>query len=163
MTIQREAAFHEAGHAIAAHRSKFHALVGPINLQQYGAGEVFVSLSKSKLQAAGKPVTVASQKDKEVVTDLAVVLCAGLVSERLAEERAGLKANPNCAVPDHDLMKQQLVNAGLSARFDRHESSVRQMLESEWALVSSLADFLYQNVATDPTDVIEFIEQHTHL
>ncbi|MBK7356383.1 hypothetical protein [Propionivibrio sp.] len=160
MTIQRVAAFHEAGHAIAAHRSKFHTLVGPINLQQYGAGQIFVSLSKSKLQAAGKPATAASQTDKEVATDLAVVLCAGLVSERLAEEKAGLKANQDCAVPDHDLMKQQLVNAGLSACFDRHETSARQLLEFEWALVSSLADLLYKNVTTDPTDIIEFIKQH---
>lgn len=160
MTIQREAAFHEAGHAISAHRSKFHAIVGPINLQQYGAGEIFVSLSKRKLQAAGKPVAAASQKDKEVVKDLAVVLCAGLVSERLAEEKIGLKANPNCAIPDHDLMKQQLVNAGLSARFDHYETSARQLLETKWALVTSLADLLYKNVVTDPVDVIEFIEQH---
>jgi len=34
MATQREAAFHEAWHAIAAHRPKFNALVGPINLQQ---------------------------------------------------------------------------------------------------------------------------------
>lgn len=160
MTIKREAAFHEAGHAIAAHRSKFHALVGPINLQQYGAGEVFVSLSKKKLQAARKPVTAASQTDKEVATDLAVVLCAGLVSEHLAEERAGLKANPNCATPDYELMKQQLVNAGLSARFDHHETSARQLLEAEWALLSCVADFLYSNVVSDPVDVIDLIEQH---
>ena len=163
MTIQREAAFHEAGHAIAAHRSKFHALVGPINLQQYGAGQILVSLSKSKLQAAGKSIAAASQTDKEVATDLAVVLCAGLVSERLAEERSGLKANPNCAIPDHDLMKQHLVHAGLSARLDSHEASARQLLEANWALVTSLADLLYKNVLTDPIDVIEFIEQHAQL
>lgn len=158
MTIKREAAFHEAGHAIAAHRSKFHALVGPIDLKQYGAGEVFVSLSKKKLQAAGKPVTATSQKDKEVATDLAVVLCAGLVSEHIAEDKAGLKANPNCAIPDYDLMKQHLVNAGLSARFDRHETSARQLLEAEWALLSCVADFLYSNVVSEPVDVIELIE-----
>ncbi len=160
MTIKREAAFHEAGHAIAAHRSKFHALAGPINLEQYGAGQIFVSLSKRKLQAAGKPVANDSQKDKEIATDLAVVLCAGLVSERLAEEREGLKANQDCAVPDHDLMKQQLANAGLSERFDRHETSARQLLETEWSLVSSLAGLLYQKVNTAPTEIIEFIEQY---
>jgi hypothetical protein len=163
MTIQREAAFHEAGHAIAAHRSKFHALVGPINLQQYGAGQIFVSLSKSKLLAAGKSVAAKSQTDKEVATDLAVVLCAGLVSERLAEERSGLKANPNCAIPDHNLMKQHLINAGLSTHFDRHEASARQLLDATWALVTSLANLLYEKVLIAPIDVIEFIEQRAQL
>ena len=81
MTIKREAAFHEAGHAVTAHRSRFHALVGPINLRQYGAGGIFVSLSKSKLQTAGKPTDASSQKDKEVAIDLAIILSAGLVAQ----------------------------------------------------------------------------------
>lgn len=161
MTILREAAFHEAGHAIAARRSKFHDLVGPINLQQYGAGEIFVSLSKSKLRAAGKSVGLSSQTDQDVATDLAVVLCAGLVAERLAEEQIpGIKANPTCAKPDHDLVRQQLASANLSTHVDSHETVARHLLESEWSLLTSLANFLYDNVASDPTDVIGFIEQH---
>jgi hypothetical protein len=161
MTIKREAAFHEAGHVLAAYRSKFHALVGPVNLQQYGAGEACISLSKKKLHAAGKHLAAVHQSDKDVATDIAVVLCAGLVSEQLAEEKVGLKADPNAAIPDYDLMKQQLKNAGLSARFDRHESSARQLLEAEWTLVCCIADFLYENVDTDPTDIIDLIERYT--
>lgn len=159
MTIQREAAFHEAGHAVAAHRSKFHALVGPVNLRQYGGGDIFISLSKRKLKAAGKPEDASSQLDKEVATDLAIVLSAGLVAERLAEKsEAGLKANPRCAIPDHELMRMQLINAGLSACFDQHETSASQLLESEWTLVTGLASLLYKNVVSDPMDIVEFIE-----
>lgn len=160
MKIKREAAFHEAGHAIAAYRSKFHSLSRSINLKLYGAGEIFVTLSKSKLQAAGKLAAAASQTDKEVATDLAVVLCAGLVSERLAEEVSGLKADPDCAIPDHELMKQQLASAGLSKRFDHHEALAREVLNAEWSLVASLAEFLYENENTEAIDVIEFIQQH---
>lgn len=115
MRIKREAAFHEAGHAVAAHRSSFHNIVGPIDLGAYGSGEIYVSLSKAKLQAKGKTVDASSSRDKEVAIDLAVILAAGLIAERLAEENGlGVTANPECATPDHELLRQQLAYAGLS-------------------------------------------------
>lgn len=161
MTIKREAAFHEAGHAIAAYRSSYHNVVGPINLAEYGSGEIYVSLSRKKLQAMGKAPDASSAKDKEVAIDLAVVLAAGLVAERLAEVREqGIIANPGCALPDHELMRQQLAEAGLSKKFDKHESTAAQLLEAEWALVRSLADYLHANTSAMPEDVTAFIESH---
>ena len=142
MTIKREAAFHEAGHAVVAHRSKFHNIVGPINLEAYGSGETYISLSKRKLLANGKDAEPSAAKDKEVAADLAVILAAGLVAERLAESHEpGITANPECALPDHELMQQQLSGAGLSKKFDQHEGAAKQVLETEWKLVSSLAAY----------------------
>lgn len=161
MTIKREAAFHEAGHAVAAYRSRFHNIVGPINLAEYGAGEILVSLSEAKLAASGKPTDPSVQSDKEVAVDLAIVLCSGLVAERMAEKRnTGLKANPKCAEPDHIIAVQQLSGAGLSKKFDLHEQAAGKLLESEWDLISALADYLFENASVQPVQVLEFIESN---
>ena len=165
MAIKREAAFHEAGHAIAAYRSRFHNIGGSINLQDGGAGEVNVALSKRKLQANGKPVDrLAAQLDKEIIIELAVVLSAGLVAERLAQEHVvGIKANPSSALHDHDFMRQSLAIAGLSKRFDRHEDAAKQILASQWDLVCSLATYLFEKQSVDSASVIAFIEQHSKI
>jgi ATP-dependent Zn protease len=162
MTIKREAAFHEAGHAVVAHRSKFHSIEKSINLEAYGAGETSVSLSRSKLLAGGKIANASAERDKEVATDFAVVLCAGLVAERLAEVREnGITANQTCAIPDYDLMRQRLAIAGLSKRFDRHEAAAQEILESQWRLVSSLAAYLLERVSVESSEVKSFIDKHS--
>lgn len=161
MTVKPEAAFHEAGHAVVAHRSSFHNIVGPINLAEYGSGEMYVSLSRAKLQAQGKAPNALAAKDKEVAVDLAVILAAGLVAERLAEVREqGIIANPECAAPDHKMLQQQLAESGLSKKFDRHEDAARQLLETEWPLVAALAAHLLERISVMPADVTAFIEQH---
>lgn len=159
MTIKREAAFHEAGHAVAAYRSRFHNVVGEINLSAYGAGEIYVSLSKRKLTAEGKPADPSVQRDKEVAKDLAVVLAAGLVAERLAQERDGdLKANPMCAEPDYILMLEHLNAAGLSKKFNVHEEAAKAVLTGDWSLVNALATYLFSELRVDPASVHQFIE-----
>lgn len=131
MTIKREAAFHEARHAIAAWKSKYHSLVGTISLADYGAGDTLVSVSKHKLQVGGKSLSTTIVEDPDVAKDFAVVLSAGLVAEQVAASKGeNITANPQCAVPDHDLMKQQLAAAGLSKKFDKHEIVARQLLLS---------------------------------
>ncbi len=144
MTIKREAALHEAGHAVAAYRSRFHNIVGTINLEEYGAGNINVSLSRKKLEAGGKPTDLSAQKDKEVAADLVVVLCSGLVAERMAEKsETGLNANPECAEPDYELASQHLSRVGLSKKFDLYEQAAGRLLEMEWNLVTALADHLF--------------------
>ncbi|MEF8762212.1 hypothetical protein, partial [Stenotrophomonas sp. A3_2] len=66
MTIKREAGYHEACHAILTARSRFHRLAGEINLTEYGQGEIYVSLSRQKLLAAGKTPIAATAQDPEV-------------------------------------------------------------------------------------------------
>lgn len=159
MTVKREAAFHEAGHAVVAYFSKFHRVVGPINLAQYGSGEIFVALSKGKVTAAGKQIDESLSRQPDVAVDLAIVLCAGLVCERLAEEReADIKSNADCAMPDHELMRQVLQSANLSKKFDCHELKSKQLLDQHWSLVVELADALYSARSMDALSIEEFID-----
>jgi hypothetical protein len=136
MPIERAAAYHEAAHAIVAHHSRFHALVGPINLASYGAGEIFISLSETKLKAAGKKTPPDAQKDTEVAQDLARVLTAGYIAEQIAAENdSKIIPNAECAKPDHDFLRQQLSAARLSLKFDRAEEGVREFLTSKWEVM----------------------------
>ena len=164
MTIKHEAAYHEAGHAVAAHFSQFHAIVGPIDLGLYGSGEIYISLNKTKVTAANKRADPSIAKDKDVAQDLAIVLCAGLVAERIAAKKmGGLIPNEQCALPDYDLMKQQLAAAGLSKHFDRHEAAAANILKKKWSIVDALAKFLYAQISVNAWDVLDFIEEQQDL
>jgi hypothetical protein len=158
MTIKREAAYHEAAHAVVTYHSRFHALVGPINLAKYGQGEIFISLSKSKLNAGGKPATPDARYDREVVNDFALILTAGYVAEQLAAESdETLKPNLGCAMPDHELLRQQLSAAGMSTKFDRAEADVREVLKSKWDSVERLANFLYEKCEASVDQILAVI------
>jgi ATP-dependent Zn protease len=159
---KREAAYHEAGHAVAADKSRFHALVGPINLANYGAGAIDISLSKSKLRAAGKRPVADSQRDQDVARDFAKILTAGLVAEQIASEKdKTLKPHPECAVPDHQLLKQNLNAAGLSKKFDRFEAESRRVLESNWNTVEKLARYLMEKEHATVDEIREIIDDAT--
>jgi hypothetical protein len=158
MTIKLEAAYHEAGHAVVAQRSRFHAIVGPIDLREYGAGEIFISLSSRRLLAAGKKAHPSSQADKEVATDLSIILCAGLAAERLAAENdPSLSPNEECSKPDRELAEQQLAGAGIENAFSHYEPFARMVLLQNWACTQALAELLYEKTALDAEQIIEFI------
>ncbi len=155
MTIKKEAAYHEAAHAVLAYNSKFHALVGEISLAQYGAGDIYISLSKSKRKAAG---VTPNPIDKEITKDLAVILCGGLAGETIASKNDNtLSPNPSCAIPDHQLATQQLQGAGLSEEYDCYEQSAIKELESNWATVERLADYLFTNHTAQPDEILSII------
>lgn len=158
MTIKREAAYHEAAHAVLADLSKYHAIVGEINLLSYGAGELYISLSRSKCAAGGKPQDPSAQKDKEVGRDFAVILCAGLVGEQMAAERdVTLTPNPESAEPDHALAQQQLQIAGLSRKYDLYQAQARDLLGKHWNTVERLATYLFANRSASPHQVARII------
>jgi len=118
-----------------------------------------VGLSRNKCLAAGKAPDASAAKDKEVAVDLAVILSAGLVAERIAQKHeCTIRPNEECAIPDHELMRQQLATAGLSKKFDQHEVSAERLLESDWPLLSALAEFLFERVAVEREEVLAFIE-----
>lgn len=157
MAIKREAAFHEAGHSVIAYSARFHRIVSAINLEDYGAGEVLVSLSQEKCVAEGLTPTQEIARNADVAKDLGLILVAGLVAEQIAAERdATLTPNPSCSAPDHELLRQILGNAGLSRKFDQLEAQARQILEANWPAVESLASYLYEHARADPS-VIEAI------
>lgn len=158
MDIKREAAYHEAAHAVLAYHSKYHALVGGINLLDYGAGEVYASPCKSKCAAKGKPYDANARKDKDMARDIAIVLCAGLAGERLAAEHdSNLIPNPTCAEPDHELTEQVLQLAGLSKKYDHYEAQARDLLKLHWPTVDHLAKYLFEKISATPDQVLAII------
>jgi hypothetical protein len=158
MTIQKEAAYHEASHAVVTHKSKYHSLVGEINLKNYGEGEIYIGLSSSKCKTNGKPADASAQKDRDVAIELAVILCAGFVGETLAAEKHnGLIPNIKCAEPDHLLAVQQLDQAGLSKKYDLHQKSAREYLDKEWEIVEKLADYLFDNHIAQIEEIVSII------
>jgi hypothetical protein len=158
MTIKLEAAYHEAGHVVLAHLSKFHGLGGSINLGTYGAGIAPVCLSRSKLVNCGKTPDRTSRLDKEVAKDLAVILCAGLVAEQMAAEiDPTLTADAECAMPDHEFMRQELTAAGLSRYFDRHEQIARELLIANWKLVNTVAVHLFTETQLSLDELIAIL------
>jgi hypothetical protein len=70
------------------------------------------------------------------------------------------QTDPDCAIPDHELMRKRLVCTRLSKGFDRQKALAGEVLNTEWLLVTSPAEFLYGNENTEAIDVIEFIQQH---
>ncbi|TGG89378.1 hypothetical protein E4656_20035 [Natronospirillum operosum] len=159
MTIKKEAAFHEAAHAVTAYYSKFHSIVLGIDLEDYGAGEIFVSLSKSKCIENGKPPSAETAKDKEVSKELAVILCSGYVGELIAAETdPSLNPSRSSAGPDYQLAVQNLKAAGLSHKYDFHHDNARTFLESKWDVVNKLAEHLFSVKKESAENIIKFIE-----
>ena len=66
MTAAREAAFHQAGHAVASHLSRFHMLVQTLKIDSYGAGEMTAALSRRKLIGAKKLADAAARSDPDL-------------------------------------------------------------------------------------------------
>jgi len=158
VTVKLEAAYHEAGHAVAAHYSRFHTIVGPINLQSYGAGEVFVGFNAPKCVAAGLPADARTALRPEVTRDLGVILVAGLAAERIAAKRnPALAPNERCANPDYDLLRQQLEAAGLSKKTDIVEGQAVAILTARWPLVEGLAEALFNAGELMPIEIRELL------
>ncbi len=132
----------------------------------YDAGEVFISLSKSKCVAGLKSGTAEDRKDREVFFDLAAILCAGLVSEQLASQRNGnLSPNSKCAIPDQKLARQQLGEANLSKKLEVHEKvekAARDLLQLKWQEVEHLAEFLFEVTSAQPDEILNVIEGSKH-
>lgn len=159
MSIKKEAAFHEAAHAITAYYSKFHGLVHEINLMNYGAGEIFVSLSKSKCKNQGKSPTPETARDEDVSKELAVILCSGYVGEQIAAEYdSSLVPSRNAAGPDYQLAVQNLKAAGLSHKYDFHHDNARKILERNWEVVNKLANHLFEVKKMSCEDIDLFIQ-----
>ena len=158
MTIKREAAYHEAAHAVVANLSKYHIIHGGINLLNYGAGEFYAALSRSKCAARGKPQDPSAAKDKDVAKDFAILLCAGLVGEQIASEHDDtLAPDPECAEPDHALAQQQLQLAGLSEKYDIYQEQAREILKVHWNTVEKLAAYLLEHNSASPEEIASII------
>ncbi|RBW56096.1 hypothetical protein DS906_13915 [Ruegeria sp. A3M17] len=160
MKIKLEAAYHEAGHIVAAKRSIFHDVVGGVDLEAYGAGGTHISLSKTKLRNAGKIQSPSSQHDKDVAKDLAVVLTAGFAAEQIAAQKnLALTPNRQCADPDYDFLDDVLQNAGLSRKTDRAELAAHTLLTQEWEKVERIAALAFEKGGLSSAQLDELINE----
>ena len=154
-----EAAFHHAGHAVAAHLSKYHALALPLRIDAWGAGEVTAALSRRKLVAAEKTATAEARIDPEVAASIAVILCAGLASERLAAERqAPVRPDPARSRGDFEMARAELRSAGLPDDTVPHEAAAEALLAIHWTRVETIAERLAFAEELSPAEIAELIE-----
>jgi len=158
--IKIEAAYHEAGHAILAYASRFHRLVGQINLANYGQGAPSISLSKGKLSKEGKPLTQDVELDQDVAKDFALILVGGLVAKQLAKTfNEGIAPNAKCAEPDYNSLRQRLSDAGLPDHSRCFEFEAQDLLKLPWDQIQKIVELLMDQGFADAEDVIELLSR----
>jgi len=135
---QARSSISRSGARCCSARSKFHSIEKSINLEAYGAGEIFVSLSRSKLLAGGK-LQMLRRKETKRSQQILLLYCvrASLRSVLRKFEKMGslqirhvpFQTMTWCATTG---------NRWLSKHFDRHEAAAQEILESQWCwLVAS--------------------------
>lgn len=158
-----EAAYHEAGHAVAAYLSLFHGVgIGAISLGAFGSGAADVRLSRKKVQAAGKAADATIERDPDVAVSLCTVLAAGFAAELVAASKGvDLEPNPSCSAPDRAWLVAQASAADIPADVAAYEMQAKVLLEREWPQVEKLARRLMQQGTIDGVDV-EILLQATY-
>jgi hypothetical protein len=157
-----EAAFHHAGHAVAAHLSKYHVLALPLRIDAWGTGEVTAALSRRKLIEADKIASVAARVDPDVAQSIAVILCAGLASERLAAERSlPVLLDPARSHGDLEMARAELRGAGLPDDTGPHEIAATVLLTLHWRRVQSVATRLAVNEELSPAEIAALLDDVT--
>ncbi len=155
-----DAAFHHAGHAVAAHLSKYHALALPLRVDAWGGGEVTASLSRRKLIAADKVATAAARVDPEVAQSIAVILCAGLASERLAAQHGlPISVDPARSRGDLEMARAELRGAGLPDDTGPSEIAATALLEIHWLRVKSVAARLAVSDELSPAEIADLLAE----
>ena len=161
-TVSRrlDAAFHHAGHAVAAHLSKFHNLALPLRTDVFGTGEVTAALSRSKLVAASKVASVQARLDHEVVASIVTILCAGLACEELASARGfTVTPDPGRSAGDFQVARTELGLAGMSEGVTPYCDRAAELLREHWTHVETIAERLARFGELSPEEIAEIIEQ----
>jgi hypothetical protein len=153
------AAFHHAGHAVAAHLSKYHVVAAPLRLDAFGTGEVVAALSRRKLVAAEKTVSDAARIDPEVATSIAVILCAGLASEEIAAHKAvPLTPDPRRSVGDFTVAEAELAGAGITMGTKPCKDAATTLLTHHWRDVERVAEHLLLSGEVVPEAIAQLID-----
>jgi hypothetical protein len=155
------AAFHHAGHAVAAHLSKYHVVAMPLRLDAYGTGEIVAALSRRKLAAAEKIPSDAARADPDVAASIAVILCAGLASEEIAASRAlPLIPDPRRSVGDFGAAASELIHAGIADGTQPYKDAATTLLTQQWRDVERVAEHLLSLGELAPEAIAQLIDSH---
>ncbi len=156
----REAAFHHAGHAVAAHLSKFHVLALPLKIDVFGTGDITAALSRRKLIAAEKIAAASARTDPEVAASIAVILCAGLASERIAATRSvGVTPDPERSAGDLAMARAELEQAGIECSTQPFEDAASALLVVHWVTVQAIAERLASVEELTPEEISALIDR----
>ena len=148
------AAFHHAGHAVAAHTSRFHVVALPLRVDTYGGGDVVTALSRRKLLAAEKAAAASARSDPEVAASIATILCAGLVCERIAAMRtAPFTPDPTRSAGDFAMAIAELEQAGLECVTQPYEDAAAALLTDHWEAVQRIVDKLVHAEELAPDEI----------
>ena len=117
------------------------------------------ALSRRKLIEADKIASVAARVDPEVAESIAVILCAGLASERLAAERR-VRITPDPARSSGDLAtaRAELLGAGLADDTAPHEAVAAALLARHWRRVTTLAERLLFAEELSPAEIAALLD-----
>jgi hypothetical protein len=160
MLVSKEAAYHEAGHAVSAYLSPFHGIAdGKVNIGSFGSGAADIRLSKKKVQAAGKTLSPAVALDPKVAASMATVLAAGFAAEQIAASLDNtITPNPVCSGPDYVELTNHTQAAGISSDVSIYHAQATSLLQKEWAQVERLAEILYRRGSVDGVDIAIYLE-----
>ncbi len=152
------AAYHEAGHAVAAIASRFHCVFRDVSLQNGDARSPF-SVSKRKLIAAGKLSELADMvADPEIAIESAVVFFSGLAAERqYVESNARTKESPAAARDDYEMAKTVLRDAKIKTPVAVFETQAAEKVDELWPVIREFAEALLRRRTIDASEATEFV------
>ncbi|MFZ6732438.1 hypothetical protein ACO0LG_10985 [Undibacterium sp. Ji42W] len=161
MKQELAAAYYQAGIAVVAHHSKYHRVIGDITLLNFGSGETFISLSRSKCIENGMPPHEESKNDPDVSKDLAIILSAGTVAEHIGSESdANIKPSKNASGSEYMKAVEKIKNTEHSQKYDFHHANARLELEKHWDSVERLAQLLFKNTTATSEDIDIILNNH---
>lgn len=159
MNVLRHAAFHEAGHAVAAHHSRFHRLSGNTRIYDGGGGVAPVNIDPEKMAAREAESILKRDFRLDIVRDWAGILFAGYCSTSIAERMGLVRPNlPSGAGHDLDLMNRALKAVRLSAERTEIFKKILDDLLREWWAVERVADFLCTQRTATAQQVREMVD-----
>ncbi len=156
---EKSAAYHEAGHAVAAVASRFHCVYRDVSIHN-GESKSPFSVSKRKLMAAGKLSDLPKMlEDPEIAIESAVVFFSGLAAERhyadSSEQRA--PAVPASAKNDYEMARTVLKDAKVKTPVAVFETQAAEKVDELWPVITEFAEELLHRRAIDASEATEFI------
>lgn len=157
-------AIHESAHAVAAYISKYHFLIGDISLQSDDLGETFVSLSKKKVIAAKLPVDLnVIMKNKDVLTDIAVIFYSGYFAEVFYSKKNNLKVDISFSKNDFNTVMELEKKGGINLDKDEINQITVKLIEENWNAIEALANVLENKKKILAVDVIELLDSNFNI
>jgi len=177
-------AHHEAAHAVLTHISKFHSLIGAMQVSHpilnEGGDEIFpairlasehigdtrVLLSKKKLARAGKPTGLEVLTDPDYVEDASVIYLAGFAAELYycklnAQLPKNYILNRTYSDNDYNAVKELISKAGLPKdKMSFYETQASAAVARNWRHIQEFAGIILNSNGNtvDAVDAMDYLD-----